>query len=113
MPTKIVARLVSMIGRRVSICVDTSGCAARRSQSHQPTRTMMPPAAQPRVCSEVQPHELPWVIANSIADSPAARPAAPSQSMDPGRTARARGTTNTTMAMTRTVNAVVSQNTRW
>ena len=56
----------------LSISVDTSGCFARRSQSHQPTRTMTPHAAQPRVLGEVQPQEWPWVIASSIADRPAA-----------------------------------------
>ena len=43
----------------------------------------MPHAAHARVRGEVQPQELPCVIANRIADSPAARPAAPSQSIVP------------------------------
>ena len=103
-----------MIGRRVSI-----------SRRHQrlcwraaPTATSRPArrrrtAAQPSVLGEVQPQTWPWVIASRIAESPAARPAAPSQSMVPVVLRGRDGTTSTTMAMTRSVKAVVSQNTRW
>ena len=52
-------------------------------------------------------------MANRITDSPAARPAAPSQSIDPADPGWRAGTTSTTIAMTRIVKAVVSQNTRW
>jgi hypothetical protein len=111
-PTKIVARLVNNIARRVSMPMDTSGCLARRSHSHQPVNTAIPLAVQPSVAGEVQPHEMPWVIANKIADRPAPRPAAPSQSMVPFDVRARAGTSITTMAMTTMVNAVVSQKTR-
>ena len=58
------------MARRVSIRVDTSGCSARRSHHHQPADTTTPPTAQPSVAGDVQPHELPCVIANRIADRP-------------------------------------------
>ena len=102
-----------MIGRRLSIVVETRGCLARRSQNHQPTVIVIPHAAQASVRSDIHPQVLPWVIANSIADSPAARPAAPSQSIVPDVLRGRAGTTKITMAMTTTVNAVVSQKTRW
>ena len=91
-----------MIGRRVSISVDTSGCFARRSQNHQAPSTTTPNAAQPSVAGDVQPHELPWVIASSTVDRPAARPTAPSQSMVPVELRGRAGTMNTTIAMTTT-----------
>ena len=75
--------------------------------------TTTPHAAHARVRGDVQPQVLPWVIANRTADSPAARPAAPSQSIDPVVLRGRAGTTSTTMAMTTTVKAVVSQKTRW
>src|SRR6202171_1506126 len=112
-PTNTVARFVSRIGRRLSIRVDTRGCVPRRSQSHQPTITTTPATAHPSVHGEVHPHESPWVIANRTADSPAARPAAPSQSIDPVERGSREGTTNSTTTMTRIEKAVVSQKTRW
>ena len=92
--------------------MDTSGCFARRSQNHQAPRTTRPHAAQPRVAGDVQPHELPCVIASSTVDRPAASPAAPSQSMVPVELRGRAGTMSTTIAMTTSVKAVVSQKTR-
>jgi hypothetical protein len=112
MPTNTVARLVSMIGRRVIIWVETRGCFARRSQNHHAPRTVRPQAAQPRVAGDVQPHALPCVIDSSTVDRPAARPTAPSQSMVPVELRGRAGTMSTTIAMTTSVKAVVSQKTR-
>ena len=84
----------------------------RRSHSHQPTSTTTPPAAQPSVAGDAQPHDCPWVSDSRTADNPVARPAAPSQSIVPVWLRGRRGTTSTAIAMTMIVNAVVSQNTR-
>ncbi len=54
------------------------------------------------------------MIASRIDDSPAARPSAPSQSIEPvALRGRSGGTTTSTIARTSTVNAVVNQKTRW
>ncbi len=108
-----VATLVSSIERRVSISVDTSGWAARRSHHHQAASTTAPPARHPTVAGDAHPQECPCVIARSIVDSPAARPTAPSQSIDPAPDRGRSGTMVSTMPMTSTVKPVVSQNTRW
>jgi hypothetical protein len=52
------------------------------------------------------------VIAKRAADSPAANPAAPSQSMVPFELWGRAGTTRTTIAMTTMVKPVVNQKTR-
>ncbi len=57
-----------------SIAVETSGCLARRSHIHQPTSTTTPPAAQPSVAGDVQPHDCPWVSDSRTADRPDRQP---------------------------------------
>lgn len=73
----------------------------------------MPARPPPSTRADVQPHTLPWVIASSTSDSPAAIPAAPAQSTDPVEAGGRFGTIGTTTRITSTENAVVNQKTRW
>src|ERR1700712_722572 len=113
MPTNTVARLVRSTGLRVSISVDTSGCGRRRSHAHHATSTIAPKAATPIVDGADHPHELPCVMVRRTADNPAARPAAPTQSIVPVELPVLAGMAATATAITTTTNPVVSQNTRW
>src|ERR1700712_2428766 len=112
-PTNTVARLVYRTARRASIVVGPNGWASLRSQCHHATRTPNPTIATPIVLGDVQPQELPWVTVSSTADSPAASPAAPNQSIVPCEVRFRDGTTTAATTITATVNPVVSQNPRW
>src|SRR5260370_13154316 len=59
MPTNIVARLVSMIGRRVIIWVDTSVCFTPRSQNHHFPSPASTPTQPPRDSGVTPPHPRP------------------------------------------------------
>ena len=74
--------------------------------------TATPITALTNVRAESHPQELPWVIASSTADKPTPRPTAPAQSTVPAEVRGRAGITSSTTTITRTVNAVVSQNTR-
>ena len=111
MPTSTVD-LVSRIRHRASMLVDTSGWAQRRS--HPTTgRAMvspMTPAADDSRGQPPQTHGLGDL--SGTPDRPIARPAGARQSIADA-VARPGRTNSTTATITRMVNTVVSQNTRW
>ena len=69
-------------------------------------------AADAMVAGDDQPQELPCVMVSSTADRPAARPAAPNQSIVPSAPPARDGMATSATAMTNTTNPVASQNTR-
>ena len=105
--------LVSRIGRRVSMLVETNGWGQRFSHHHQRTSAAAVTAAPPRVRADVQPQDLPSVIVKSSSDSPTAKPAAPIQSTVPDAVWRRSGMKITTAIITTSTKAVTNQNAWW